>query len=259
MTSARLLFIQHADDAPPGWVGKWIRKSGVEYDVVHGDRGDAIPAELGGYAGLVVLGGEMGANDDADNPWLTPTKSLIATVVRSGQCFFGICLGHQLAAAALGGRVIRNPHGNATGLTPVTLTADGRTDPMLGAVPQGARAVQWNRDVVSLLPGGATLLATSPDGTVQAARYGERAWGVQFHPEASPAIFRTWTVDCRSAHVPPGIDLQQIAADVAAAGEQLQVAWAPMATRFAHCVRRSANAKASADGQPATTPASLAS
>jgi GMP synthase (glutamine-hydrolysing) len=230
---SRLLFIQHADDCPPGWFGEWLSDSGVGYDVIHGGRGDEIPAELGKYAGLVVLGGDMGANDDADNPWLTPTKALIASVVRSGGCFLGICLGHQLAAAALGGEVIRNPLGEAAGLTPVALTTAGRSDPLLGIVADGARAVQWNRDIVSRLPVGANLLATAPDGTAQAARYGDFAWGVQFHPETSPAVFNSWTVANPSADVPPRYDLAGIASAIAAAEPELRSTWAPMADRFA--------------------------
>jgi len=237
VSAPRLLIIQHADDCPPAWFGEWFRESGVEYDVLHGDRGDSIPADLGGYAGLVVLGGEMGANDDAGHAWLTPTKSLIAAVARARQCFLGICLGHQLAAVALGGEVVKNPRGHATGLTPVTLTAAGRADPLLGSIGPGARAVQWNHDVVARLPQGASIVATAPDGAVQAARFGDRAWGVQFHPEASPAVFSGWTVDKRSAYVPPGLDLAEVARTITDAETALRRSWAPLARRFAGLVR----------------------
>jgi GMP synthase (glutamine-hydrolysing) len=80
-------------------------------------------------------------------------------------------------------------------------------------------------------------LATAPDGTVQAARFSERAWGVQFHPETSPAVFHTWTADLRSAYVPPGLDLAQIAETIAAAEPELRAWWAPLARRFASLVR----------------------
>ncbi len=262
MSAPRLLFVQHADDCPPGWFGEEVAGAGLAYDVVHGSRGDQIPHNLDGYAGLVVLGGEMGANDDADHAWLTPTKALIATVVRRNQWFLGICLGHQLAAVGLGGRVIKNPHGQATGLTLVTLTATGRTDPLLGAIPDGARAVQWNHDIVSVLPSGATILTTAPDGTAQAVRYADRAWGVQFHPETSPAIFNRWTLDYRSAYVPLDFDLDAIARDVTAAGPQLRAAWAPLAVRFATFVRQSAedgNQEVRSSGLSTTSPVNVSS
>jgi GMP synthase (glutamine-hydrolysing) len=233
VTAPRLLFVQHEQDCPPGWFGDWVQEAGVDYDVVYGDRGEQIPATLDGYAGLIVLGGDMGANDDADHPWLTPTKSLIAAVVRAEQCFLGICLGHQLAAVAMGGEVIRNPQGQSTGLTCVTLTAAGRDDPLLSCVPDAARAVQWNNDIVSGLPQGSELLATAPDGSAQAIRYGERAWGVQFHPEVSAALFAGWKVDRDSADAPPGSELTGISAAIAAAEPELRRAWTPLAVRFA--------------------------
>lgn len=231
--AARLLVIQHEDDCPPAWFGEWFDAAGLEYDVLLGHRGDAIPAELDGYAGLLVLGGEMGANDDADHAWLAPTKALIADVVRSGQCFLGICLGHQLASAALGGDVIVNPLGQAVGLTPVGLNDAGQADALLKVVEPGALSIQWNRDVASRLPEGAVTLADAPDGTVQAARFAEHAWGVQFHPEASPAVFASWI----NAVPAEGTGrLQATLDEISAAESQLRRSWEPLARRFAEIV-----------------------
>ncbi len=237
MTAPRLLIVQHADDCPPGWYDEWLRAGGLELDVVRGHRGEHIPTDLGGYDGLVVLGGEMGAYDDADHPWLTATKALIATTIRAGQCFLGICLGHQLAAVALGGEVVQNPRGHATGLTPVRLTPAGRDDLLLGPTRPDALTIQWNNDVVSRLPPGAIELATSPDGAVQAARFARRAWGVQFHPEASPEIFDGWTVAKESPERADGIDVQEVAAAIAVAEPALRGDWAPLARRFAELAR----------------------
>lgn len=233
--TARILVIQHEDDCPPAWFGEWISEAGVTYDVVLGHRGEPVPADLAGYDGLLVLGGEMGANDDADHAWLAPTKQLIATVVRSGQCFLGICLGHQLASDALGGEVIVNPLGQAVGLTPVGLNAAGEADALLKVVTPGALSIQWNRDVASRLPDGAVRLADAPDGTVQAARFAEYAWGVQFHPEASPAVFASWINAIPSESEGSG-RLRQTLAEISAAEDDLRASWAPLARRFAEIV-----------------------
>jgi GMP synthase (glutamine-hydrolysing) len=238
VASPRLLVIQHEDECPPAWFGGWIGAAGVSVTVVRGHRGDPVPVELGEYDGLMVLGGEMGAYDDHDHPWLTPTKRLVAATVTAGRPFLGICLGHQLAAVALGGQVTKNPHGHAQGLTPFVLTDAGRADPLLGGLRPGTHVVQWNADIVARPPDEAVELATSPDGTVQAARFGARAWGVQCHPEASPEVFRAWTVAKPSAQRlgPDGIDMVAAAEAIDAAEVTLRQDWEPVARTFARLV-----------------------
>jgi GMP synthase (glutamine-hydrolysing) len=187
-----VLVVQHEDNCPVGLIEPWLTRAGLESDVLQAHRGRAVPAELVDHTALVVLGGHMGANDDADHPWLLPTKALIATTVASGRPFLGVCLGHQLATVALGGRVTPNPHGRSRSLLPLGVTDDGVRDVLISAVPAGAPVLHWNDDVAVELPATAATLATSPDGTVQAARFGPSAWGVQFHPEVDVSIVRRW-------------------------------------------------------------------
>ncbi len=234
----RVLVVQHEDDAPPGLLEGWLNAAGVELDVVLAHRGDGIPVALTEHEGLVVLGGAMGALDDDIAPWLPDVRRLIAGTVGAGLPFLGICLGHQLAGAALGGIVQRNAAGQAGGITPWCPTIAGLDDPLLGGVRDQAPCVQWNGDIVTVLPPGATVLARSPDGAVQAARYGRRAWGVQPHPEVTPAIFRSWTTDKPSADTPrpDGIDIQAVAQEIEDRADDLKLAWAPFAERFARIV-----------------------
>ena len=236
MSTCRLLVIQHEDDAPPAWLGVWLTAAGVEIDVVHAHRGEPVPAHLGGYDALVVLGGAMGAYDDEAHPWLTATKQLIAATVAAERYFLGICLGHQLGAVALGGTVAANPGGQALGLTPVTLTEEGRRDELLGAVSTRARSIQWNDDIVTRLPDGALTLATAPDGTIQAARLAATAWGVQFHPEASPKVFHSWIDSENSADRATRDRLRTTLAAIEEAEDELRSEWEPVARRFAELV-----------------------
>ncbi|WP_109472167.1 type 1 glutamine amidotransferase [Ornithinimicrobium cavernae] len=234
-----VLVVQHEDNCPAGWFADWLLAAGLELDVLEAHRGRAIPASLTDHAGLLVLGGEMGAGDDATTRWLPPTRALIATVIAAGDPFLGICLGHQLATVALGGTVARNPHGHSRGLTPFSPTPEAATDPLFSALEPGVQAVQWNNDIATALPRRATTLALSPDGSVQAARFGPRAWGVQFHPEASPAIFRSWTTDKPSAREarPDGIDVFAVADAVEGSASALRRAWEPLARRWARVVK----------------------
>jgi GMP synthase (glutamine-hydrolysing) len=235
VTASRALVIQHEDDCPPAWLGEWLLAAGIRLDVRQCHRGDQVPGDLDGFDALIVLGGEMGACDDDAYPWLPATRQLIGDVVSAGAPFLGVCLGHQLAAVALGGEVAVNPAGQALGLTPFGPTPAGATDDLLSAVGLGAAAVQWNRDVVTRLPDGAAPLATSPDGTVQAARFGPAAWGVQFHPEVSPAVFESWVYGAREAPTPEAL---AALAQVCGAEERLRADWQPLADRFADVVAR---------------------
>ncbi len=237
-TRPRVLVVQHEDDAPPGLLWGWLGSAGVDLDVLLAHRGHEIPVALTDHQGLVVLGGAMGALDDGVAPWLPDVRRLIAGTVGADLPFLGICLGHQLAGAALGGAVQRNPAGQAGGITPWCPTPAGLDDPLLGGVHDKAPSVQWNGDIVTDLPPGATVLARSPDGAVQAARYGRRAWGVQPHPEVTPAIFRSWTTDKPSADTPrpDGIDIPAVAQEIEERSAELALAWASFAERFARIV-----------------------
>jgi len=230
--STRLLAIQHEQEAPPAWLGDWWAERGLEVDVVRADLGEPVPERVA-HAGLVVFGGYMGATDDSEHGWLAPTRALLARTVAENIPTLGVCLGHQLLAVALGGTVGRNPSGPAVGLRSVTLTDAGRLDPLLAGAEQ-CRAIHYNQDVVLTAPDGTVVLATAPDGTIQAARFAERAWGVQFHPEVSPALFASWLANDTSATRDPD---GTIALEVAGSEAELRWAWQPFADRFATVVR----------------------
>jgi GMP synthase (glutamine-hydrolysing) len=143
----------------------------------------------------------------------------------------------QLAAVALGGEVVVNPNGRAAGLVPIGPIP--AADPLLGDLPAGQAAIQWNDDVVRRLPPHAEVLAESPDGTPQAIRFGPRAWGVQFHPEASPAIFHSWLDEAASANSPADSAAGQA---VTEADDQLRILANLVAGRFVDVCRAAARA-----------------
>ncbi|MBK9475198.1 MAG: type 1 glutamine amidotransferase [Tetrasphaera sp.] len=228
-----LLVIQHEPEAPAAWFGQWWGEAGTGLSVCRGDLGEPIPQRLerGRHHGLVVLGGAMGANDDADHPWLTATKRLIADTVHRGLPFLGICLGHQLAAVALGGSVAANPAGRTLGLYPVALTELGHQDPLLYCC-DGAPALWFNDDIVTTPPEGAEVLAEAPDGTIQALRLGEAAWSVQFHPECSPEVFAGWGQE-EPAGSPTRTAIAAVTPQAVAATDALVGVWRAFALRFA--------------------------
>jgi GMP synthase (glutamine-hydrolysing) len=219
--------VQHEERVPLGLLGTWWGEAGLELDVRRGDQGELGAPEV--PDGLVVLGGTMGAGDDADHPWLPTTRALMVGAVEAGVPVLGVCLGHQLAAVALGGEVRPNPAGTTLGVVPFTPTPEGAADPLLAGVP-GRHALHHNDDVVTRLPPGAVRLATAPDGTVQAARFAPRAWGVQFHPEATTEVYAGWLAEDAGP-----AELATVAAARAAAAD-LRRWWRPLADRFAALV-----------------------
>ncbi len=239
MSTPPLLVVEHEAQCPPGWMGEWLAEAGLVVDVRRPYAGDALPSDLAGHAGMVVLGGEMGAYDDADHPWLTDVKQLCRTAVATGAPLLGICLGHQLLAVALGGQVAPGPHGQQIGVLDVGWTPEAYVDPLLAPVTalDDTPAVQWNNDVVTRLPDGAVALARTPRGELQAARFGSAAWGVQWHPEAGVEIIAPWAEHDRDDAVERGVDVDAYVEAVAAAGERLRRTWRVLADAFAAVCR----------------------
>lgn len=232
MPNRSVLVLQHTAVCPPGRVGDWLTESGCDLDVVRPYAGETVPTDLTGRAGLVVLGGEMGAYDDDVAPWLPATRQLLARSVAETVPTLGICLGHQLLAAATGGRVARSTAGQQGGTWAVGLLPAAATDQLFGAVPRDAVATHWNNDLVVELPPGAVELARTSAG-VQAMRLGAAAWGVQFHPEVDPALVRPWaTADVGSGQLAPARAATWLA-EVARDDAALVAAWRPFVERFA--------------------------
>lgn len=227
-----ILVVQHTTVCPPGRVGDWLVEAGCTLDVVRPYAGEAQPDDLSGHAGLVVLGGEMGAYDDQIAPWLPATRALLAQAVTHQVPTLAICLGHQLLAVAAGGRVATSPTGQQGGTPAVGLLPAASSDPLFAEVTADAVAPHWNNDIVAELPPGAVELARTPAG-VQAMRIGPVVWGVQFHPEVDAALVQPWAAaDVGTGHLTP----QRAAAWLSEIVEQdaaLVATWRPFVRRFA--------------------------
>lgn len=241
MISAPLLIVEHEAQCPPGWVGEWLAEAGCPVDVRRPYAGDALPGQLDDHAGLLVLGGSMGAYDDEAHPWLPEVRELVRGAALHEVPALGICLGHQLAAVALGGAVQANPGGQQIGVLDVGWTPAAEDDPLFGTLTGARVATQWNNDIVNILPAGAEVLAQLPTGELQAARFAPTVWGVQWHPEAGEEIIRPWADNDRDAAAERGVDLDKYLDEVAAARDELRAAWQPLATRFAELSQAAAS------------------
>jgi len=232
----RILAIEHEAQCPPAHVGTWLTEAGAEIEVCRPWAGDELPA-LTSYDGLVVLGGSMGADDDALHHWLAPLKQMVRDAVDTGVATLGICLGHQLLASALGGSVTPNPRGQQVGLYDVGWLPAAGDDALVGGFGQ-VRGVQWNSDIVVGLPEGSVALAETPEGELQVARFAPRAWGIQLHPEVDVPILTSWAAGDRDDHLERGIDQEAVLREIEAAHDELDRAWRPLAVRFLEVAAR---------------------
>ena len=204
-------------------------------DVCRPWAGDALPA-LASYDGLLVLGGEMGANDDATVPWLAPLKDLVREAAAAGLPTLGICLGHQLIAVALGGEVRPQPArpGSRGPARPAGPPARRRRPARRPACTGDARRPVEQRRRHPGCPTAPSCSRESPAGELQVARFAPGVWGVQLHPEVDGAIVQAWAESDRADHLERGLDQDAVLAEIDAARAELDAAWRPLA----HALRR---------------------
>ena len=184
------LVFQHVAVEHPGILRDYMRADGIAWDTVEFDEDDRIPP-LDDYAALIVMGGPMDTWEEDAYPWLAAEKAAIRSWVQAGRPFLGVCLGHQLLAAALGGDV--GPAALAeVGVMPVTLTPAGRGHPFLADVPARFECLQWHGAEVRQPPAGARVLATSTACGVQALAIGTHAFSFQFHVEVIASTVDDW-------------------------------------------------------------------
>ena len=191
MPKPRVLVFEHMQAGHAGIFCDLLREQGIAWHSVRLDLGEPIP-DLDEFDALWVMGGPMDVWQEAEHPWLVPEKAAIReAVVDRAMPYFGICLGHQLLADALGG-VVQPAARPEVGVFEIARTPAGERHALLDGLPQRPRVLQWHTAEVVEPPDGAEVLASSPDCGVQAMAVGERALGLQFHLEIDHPTLDAW-------------------------------------------------------------------
>ncbi|MFI6599610.1 type 1 glutamine amidotransferase [Nonomuraea sp. NPDC050536] len=223
-----VLIVQNSTTGGPGRFGAWLEEYGLRTDVVAAHEGVALPERLE-HDALIMLGGGYLPGEDERAPWLAGVRSLTAQALADGTPYFGICLGGQLLAQVAGGEVTGNSGEPENGSTPITFLPEADKDPLFHGLPEVVPAIEHHKDAITALPPGAAWLARSERCPYQALRVGERAWGVQFHPEVLPERVLQWQVD--------GFDPGELHARAVADEPVSTPVWREVAARFAAVVQ----------------------
>jgi GMP synthase-like glutamine amidotransferase len=185
--------------APAGLIGEALVELGHGYDAIYPGEFFAshapfaypgLPQAPGDYAGLIVLGGAMSANDVATHAFLDQTADLIKSFEASCRPVLGVCLGAQIIARTYGGEVFRMPRLEA-GYVEMTTMDPAEGDPVFAGLSGRFNAFHTHYESFRNIP-GAVVLASGGAAAIQAYRIGKWVYGVQFHPEVTLDIARDW-------------------------------------------------------------------
>jgi len=222
---------QHIACEDLGTFAAVLSRRGLGAEYVRLFAGDRIPPDAGNARALIFLGGSMSVNDAARLGYLAEEKAVIRAALAKSMPILGVCLGSQLLAAAAGARVYPASRPEI-GWEAVSLTEDGRRDPVLSGLGNVGAVFHWHGETFDL-PVGAVLLASSAITPHQAFRLGRRAYGLQFHLEVDAAMIGSWVAAYRSdLGADPDAAAQRIADDTGRHIDSLRAAAAQAMESF---------------------------
>lgn len=187
-----ILVIEHSTETGIQRFGPVLSSYGHRLHIVRGDHHQTLPTSLDGIDGIVTCGGPQSLT--APDAWLEPQMELIRQAHAAQLPIVGLCLGAQIVATALGGRVTAMPGGYELGWHDVMLSPQGREEPILAGIGWTTSQLHWHRDEVSELPPESRLLASSARCKNQAFAVGMRTYCFQFHPEVSAEAIEQWSL-----------------------------------------------------------------
>ncbi|MGD9127503.1 MAG: type 1 glutamine amidotransferase [Planctomycetia bacterium] len=235
-----IVVLRHQPHIAIGMVAEFIEEAGADWEYL--DLFEGIPAdfEVASVPGLVVLGGAMSANNTDDYPFLRWDLVQIERALKHDVPIFGICLGSQLLARALGAAVTVNPV-RELGWYELTLRPEASDDRLFTGCEKKQTVCQFHGDTFAL-PDGAVHLAETPACANQAFRYGETAWGFQFHIEMTVEMCTEWLARRETTELIDSLDYLDRPAIEAATPEgfrQMRPLTQTLAGRFAQlCMER---------------------
>jgi len=184
----RVHWLQHAEHEELGCIAPWLAARTFRVRSTKLFDGEALPA-ADDFDWLIVMGGPMNIHEHDRHPWLIQEKALIRDACVKNKKVLGICLGSQLLADVLGGRVSQNRF-QEIGWFDVEMTAEGIKNKTMEGLPGRFSAFHWHGDTFAIPPGSENLLKS--DACVNQAFSAGQKLGLQFHLEVTHADARRW-------------------------------------------------------------------
>jgi GMP synthase-like glutamine amidotransferase len=247
----RILVIKHVDCEGLGIWEDFCRKDRVTVETASLHRGDPLPPPLH-FQGVISLGGPMNVDEEEAYSFLRMENQFIRQTLSEGIPFLGVCLGGQLLAKAIGGRVIRNA-AREVGWHRVTLNEMGERDPLFAGLPESFTVFQWHADMFCP-PVHAVHLATSERCENQAFRFRGIAYGLQFHLEVTPRMVEEWVREYELVELDELLKPARMLEEAPAQCERLRPLSRQLFVNFLGIVRLSAAARQRQVGQRAVFP-----
>ncbi len=212
MIQKQVLIVIHQKHSSSGAIGHLLREQGYHLDVRCPAQGDRLPIDLEHHEAVIVFGGPMSANDDQTLPFIRQELDWLPIVLETEKPFLGVCLGAQLLARILGGKITPHPKGimeiGYFQIQPVEHFLKGSCQDSLNNPPKDCgnkyslseqskhfnyprHVYHWHNEGIEL-PTTATKLAGGSTFSTQAFCYGNNAYGVQFHPEMTTELMQKW-------------------------------------------------------------------
>lgn len=196
----RLHYLQHVPFENPGSILAWAENNEYPVTGTHLYKNDKLPDQEE-YDWLIVMGGPMNIYEEDKYHWLIEEKKFIKKAIDENKIVIGLCLGGQLIADILGGRVVKNPH-TEIGWFPVTMSDQALSYPWFSHMPKQPMVFEWHGDTFIDLPKEVVLLAENKACKNQAFQYKNRVFGFQFHLENTLDIIENLIKNCSNEMIP---------------------------------------------------------
>lgn len=194
------------------WIAEKMQIHPSEYHIHPTGDYNSLPSDQN-YSGIIITGSsdmvaDVNLREKGMYNWLLDHQE-------SGMPILGICFGHQLLTILNGGTVDFNPSGNITGMKKTRLTPAGKKDKLLGDLPDSFEVYQVHKQSIHTPPDSAEILAYSDSGVIDAIRFNENSWGLQFHPEFDATRSKLTIQEQQNELSSEGFDVQQLLDHVA--------------------------------------------